>query len=233
MKIGWVAQAAAKASASVVLALGSALALQPAQAQASSCNYDANTDTYTFSGADIQLPGFSCTVADKTYANFADGSTLTNPLFTLAFSETAAAPIHELAIRQAAGFSQGTYHLSYVVTALQPRIEEISTAALAETAAEGALYAKLAEPMLNATATYTNTLGTIVSVPAVISPPAETVHLQASLTVASGSSPATLWIQAIRQVPGPLPLLGAGAAWGASRRLRRRVRQAGLAPTHL
>ena len=67
------------------------------------------------------------------------------------------------------------------------------------------------------------------SIPAPITPNVQSLSLLAILEVYPTSrASADTWTQVITQtaippVPGPLPILGAGAAFGFSRKLRRRI----------
>lgn len=207
------------------------LAMQPREAHGA-CAFDPSTNTYSFSGADL-VPGFSCTAGDKTYKNFSDTSSTPGALgsanFKIAVVGLGVGSLHKMTVElPPSGFQAGSsYGLDYEVMAPFKTIMELSTAATFTDLATAEASATLADSMLAAMATFTVIPPDPVDqINALIFPPTDTLTLNAMLEVKTGSSSALVWEQTIKQVPGPLPMLGTAVAWGASRGLRRRLRLA-------
>lgn len=190
--------------------------------------------TCDFTGSQIQAPNsFSCAVGDKTFHTFEATTELLDATFQISQTNTPSGPLHTLSVNRVGGFSAGAsgtvYSLVYKVTAVQPTILEVLTSAGPATPpTDGAFTASLLDLDSFASADYTvpGLLGPgTVDITTIIYPtPVQDLDLQAELNVMAGSSTVVGWTQSIQQVPAPLPLLGVGAAWGASRRLRRRTR---------
>ncbi|GEM_PF-6374486 len=214
--------------------LGAGFLLSPPAARAGACMFDPLNQSYTFQRSDI-MSGFSCQAGDKVYENFsfADAS-LDAATFAIKLTPLPVGVRHTLSVSQGSGFTQAnSYAFNYDVTANQPTIQFLSTTATPSSVATGDVEASLTygDPTFCEFVTYTLPArpDCLFGIPvtrtdAFFLPPIQALSLRALLKVNAGSSPVAVWEHTIEQVPGPLPLLGAGAAWGASRRLRRRLR---------
>ncbi|MEB3258023.1 MAG: hypothetical protein VKN83_06875 [Cyanobacteriota bacterium] len=212
------------------LALAGTLSLPPA-AQAQQCTFDPSYATfggvaYVFTGSQATAPGFQCKVGDKTFTNFSGKPVSDDLQFVLSTAND------KHFVQVTGTFDPGTlWDLSFDVAALGPTISEIST--YAGSNFTGRMDLKLMSMLMDGPvmATYMEDFGMPAdpSTPASITPNAQTLSLMATLEVDPSSlASADTWTQTITQtpglpVPGPLPLLGAGAAFGFTRRLRRRV----------
>ena len=212
------------------LALAGTITLAPA-AQAQQCTFDPSYApfggvAYVFTGSQATATGFQCQVGDKTFTNF-NGKPVTDDLqFVLSTDNNN----HFVAVT--GPFAPGSlWDLSFDVTALAPTITEIST--YAGSNFTGRMDLNLMSMLMDGPvmATYMEDFGMSAnpSMPASITPNAQSLSLMAALEVYPTSlASADTWTQTITQtplapVPGPLPLLGAGAAFGFSRKLRRRI----------
>jgi hypothetical protein len=180
-----------------------------------------------YSASALSAAGFSCTLGDKTFSQFS--FTGFKPGATFGFDEPALG-FHTFN-GQSLGFGPGS-NASYsykiqVVSGAPAYIIKYQTST-----------SQLGSPRsLTKTLRDTSTPGGIVSVPATGGTSSEYSYslpgvkgpltMAGTLTVTSGTL--TQFVDSYEQepkippVPGPLPLLGAGAAFGFTRKLRKRI----------
>jgi len=202
-------------------ALSSIVAAAPAQA---ACG----------SGPLSSLANTSIACGDKVYTFNSSPFTAFLPSDTYAIA-VGGSGIHSLSVLSSSQWAAGNYTLNYSVVVAPPSTEVIRAYNAAITTPDG-----------SAVATYTVASGP--TTPASISTPLASVAIGPSMTAALSNLTPTVTqadftttlnvtsgfitqvTSSIRQttpqdrVPGPLPLLGAGAAFGFSRRIRSRIK---------
>ncbi len=224
----------------------SALTGLPAQAQQNPCG------SGFIPGSTIFTSGFSCFIGDKLYSNFALDTDTTGQLATSSFSfgQTifpGQADNYRFSAVIPGGYNPGIYVVGYTVTVLNAgvsgqRISSIRSASLSDQQPIGGVpaWTKTLEanaPSISQEILYsTNQSGNTINVP----PPSSfsegvtTANFISTLivgpgTVANSFSDSIIQNQSTAPpssaVPGPLPILGASAAFGMSRKLRRRIKQ--------
>ena len=216
-------------------ALGLGFLSTPASAALTGCAQGDTSGQFLYS--DI-TPGFTCYVGDKVYSDFSGFSGMGgNDTFSL-FQGGVNGQIHSMSVQGGSNggyFIPGTYGFNYKVTVWQGNqaIQKYSTGAT--TNVPGVDWEKdlISTGTPNyATATSSSPGGTSGS--SVFRPLVTSADFTTKLTVNAGDG-VTQWTDAIIQkdntlpsadVPAPLPILGASAAFGMSRRMRRRIRQA-------
>jgi hypothetical protein len=179
------------------------------------------------------LTGGECTSGDKTYSNFI--FTNLNSADTVTISP--GIPTHTIALSNSSGWGAGTYGLSYRVT-IDP-LAPYYLRAYAASSSSSIFVPSLVSGTIGLTASAMPPLsGTIplnsgTTVPSFYTTPltlktdvftTEVIVTDGFLTAFDNSI-----VQGINntdRVPGPLPLLGAGAAFGFSRRIRNRIKAA-------
>ena len=197
----------------------------PSYAQGASC---VATGNILFAG------GYTCTAGDKIYSEFTiieGGATLNSATSLFAISDND--PSHTLS--NVGNYSVGTYAFSYKIEILPAALpfREFGTIKTAATSsivppppntwnktlaavpvtAPSSVVATEASPGGDSpTATFANGIKSAVF----------TSTLQVTSGVVTGFSD-SMTQDVINDVPGPLPILGAGMAFGFSRKLRRRV----------
>ncbi|MCS5691558.1 hypothetical protein NZK33_06115 [Cyanobium sp. FGCU-6] len=168
-----------------------------------------------------------CQIGDKIYSNFVvNEGNFNNGLFS--FSESG--NDHTLNVTTVGTpFGMGTYSFSYTVSVAAPStkfIESFRTSASASTVG-GAVFNKsltTAQTASPQTVSYTNTTTGPASPLADLSPAVSSAVFTSTLVVTSGTvNQFTDSLVQTTDVPGPLPILGAGVAFGFSRNLRRRI----------
>jgi hypothetical protein len=203
-----------------------------APASAQQCTFDPSYatfggDAYVFTGSQATAPGFQCQVGDKLFTDFS-GKPVTDDLQFVLSSEN-----NKHFVKVTGTFDPGSsWDLAFNVTAFGPTISEISTYAGSNFIGpmDLNLMSMLMDDPMTVMASYMNDgMSSDPSMPASITPNVQSLSLMATLQVDSTSmASADTWTQVITQtaippVPGPLPILGAGAAFGFSRKLRRRI----------
>jgi hypothetical protein len=218
-------------------AMGFAFFSAPASAALTGCAQGDTSGQFLYSDISSN-PGFTCYVGDKLYSNFSNFSGLAaNDTFSL-FQGGPNDSIHSLSVQGGSNggyFTPGTYGFDYKVTVWQGNqaIQNYSTGAT--TNIPGVTWQKdlISTGTPNSATATNNSLGG-TSQFSTFNPPLTAADFTTQLTVGAGVG-VTQWTDALVQtpnnppsasVPAPLPLLGASAAFGLSRRLRRRVRQA-------
>lgn len=188
--------------------------------------------------ADVTVSGFECSVGDKVYSNFRDLTGFTEDQRNdLTLSPGNAGPtIHTLVW----GFTQqnptisNLYSFKYTISITDPDqyIQEFSTSALASSFGSGA-FTKTLQALIPAAGTATGVATSANNQTTTpvgnLSPAVTSYDFLTSITV--NEIEIKTYQDRVDQaripgVPGPLPLLGAGAAFGFSRKLRRRVQAA-------
>ena len=199
---------------------------QASHAQVSSCQYDPSYGSYAFTGQQAGAQGFSCSVGDKTFSNFSGMAVRED----LQFELYEAGSSHYVKITSTLFNPATLWDVAYDVSAAGPTIAELSTFAGSDFTGPDPLNlnASVTDLISATTASYSNGFGSQSSTPASFSPTVQNLSLRAVLEIEDNSqASADTWIQTIRQsrpaVPTPLPWLGAGAAFGFSRRIRRRI----------
>jgi|GEM_PF-1228957 hypothetical protein len=216
-------------------ALGLGFLSAPASAAVTGCAQGGSSGQFLYS--DITA-GFTCYVGDKVYSDFSNANGMSaNDTFSL-FQGGVNGQIHSLSVQGGSSggyFTPGIYGFDYKVTVWQGNqaIQKYSTGAT--TNVPGVDWQKdlISTGTPNyATATSNSAGGTSGS--SLFSPLVTSADFTTKLTVNSGDG-VTQFTDAIIQkenippsaaAPAPLPLLGATAAFGISRRMRRRIRQA-------
>jgi hypothetical protein len=163
--------------------------------------------TATFSELSASAPPFEITCGDKKFFDFTSisfGSTTGIVEFIDSGS------LHELVFKfDTPGLGLGTFGLNYYAEVTSGEdIIGLNT-------------------MNVATGNPVNVTSTLESIPVPGSFPGGfgTYALNSSIVVDGTDPSVTEWRHMITQTPGPLPILGAGAAFGFSRKLRKRIKQ--------
>ena len=205
-------------------ALASVATALPAQAAPQECTGFYSSATLF----DLVVP-FECIAGDKIYSNFTNLSSNLPGNFNISIID--ATPIHNLA--SAGSFVGGgtgtTYSIGYTVSVApfsNSFIDQFTTdfTLVGGTGNTKTLEATSAGGII---ATAIRTDGTAPAPNVTIPGAVKTVNFVSSLLV-TDSNLSTGWSDTIFQaesagVPGPLPIFGAAAAFGFSRRLRRRI----------
>ena len=222
------------ASSSYALGLGFFSA--PASAALTGCAQGDNAGQSLYSDISSN-PGFTCYVGDKVYSDFANFNGMSaSDTFSL-FQGGANNQTHSLSVQAGSTggyFTPGSYGFDYKVTVWQGNqaIQKYSTGATTNVP-DVSWTKKLTSTGVLAAATVSSPFATSSS--SVFTPLVTSADFTTELIVNSGDG-VTQFTDALVQAdnnppsataPAPLPLLGAPAAFGISRRLRRRVRQAG------
>lgn len=185
-----------------------------------------------YSAAQIFTGSFECIAGDKIYSNFVNVSGNLPGNFFVSIVD--ADPFHTLSTLGtfSGGGAGTTYAMSYRV-AVDPLISNRSISTFSTdftlTSGTGNIKTLTATNPPAGTATATRTNGIAPAPPVVIPGGASQVDFISTLFVsnsnlATGYSDTVFQIDPTR-VPGPLPILGAAAAFGYSRKLRRRIKQ--------
>lgn len=211
--------------------------LTPAQAAVTGC---AGQTMGTALWSDIVgTPGFTCQVEDKIYSNFSYSSTANefgpgatsgiDPMDQFSFAAIGATGlVHNLNVQAVNSFINTKVLLSYTVTrASGVNVFDKYTANLTgdvDTTWALSLAATNAVASPSSTPSFP-TLGQSATTPKLSFNPNVTSSTFSNTLYASNSGQGvTQFANRLEQkVPGPLPILGAGAAFGFSRKLRRRV----------
>lgn len=200
-----------------VSALGAGILLTLAAAPAQAANFSGTV-------ANLRTAGFSALVGDKIYSDFVVDASLNNT-DTVQISDGGAN--HTIALSNAAGWDPGTYGFSYKVTSVGTN----------KFAAYGASASSsiFGPPLPVGTISLTGGAGLVsqavnagIAGPAFYAVPPSFDTFTTALIVTAGK--VTLFDNTLTQtfddskVPGPLSILGAGAAFGFSRKLRKRIK---------
>lgn len=233
---------AAAILAATTVSLG---AIAPAKAAVTGC---AGGTSGMAMWSDIKTPGFTCVIGDKTYSNFSYSSAIldnANSVFsgiddsdTFQFSTIGALGlVHNLNVQSANSFQNATILLNYdlAITSGTNTLMDYSGNITGDNGTQWALsLASTNAPFSpSQTASYP-TLGQSATIPDVAFTTGSTSTAVANSFVANAngngvtqfSNRVTQKTMDPTETPGPLPLLGAGAAFGFSRRIRSRIKAA-------
>jgi hypothetical protein len=231
------AKSLSKAAALTVVAASGMVLANPGAANAAACS----TSSYTIS--DLTASGFACTIADKTFSGFVFNN-LSTGNFSFTYDDPALGGTGDHTFSGSglnyrdAGFD---YEYTVAITGSNLKFNSFNTGfSGSSTSAGGASYSKKMSAFRSDGTTLIGdtflnpgpgTAGGYTFVPkeagpivfkSVVTKNAGTGNpridtITDSITQTKNTTTST--------VPGPLPLLGAGAAFGMSRKLRRRIKQ--------
>ncbi len=156
-------------------------------------------DCETVSLSSLYVAGAEFFCGDKKYYNFSSADFAVNG--TASFSQSPDGTVHTLAFTgfDSPGLSVGTYTINFSVDVLPPNT-------------------------IISYATGTTAIGTSLSDSLTQTSSPNPYDFTGVLEITAPDTTVTAWNLTITQTPGPLPILGAGAAFGISRKLRRRIK---------
>ena len=165
--------------------------------------------------AQLTASGFECTIGDKTYSDFAFNFTTGN------FSFTNVPDSEHTFSGSGLALMTGTYNYGYKITVSSGPEQFLAyTTDLAGSPVMGALSASnTLENSQNGDTSVTNEPGSAGNV---VSITGTSVTFTGEISVTDGRI--DTMTDSVTQTPGPLPILGAGAAFGFSRKLRNRIK---------
>ncbi|MCS5698567.1 hypothetical protein NZK32_05865 [Cyanobium sp. FGCU-52] len=181
--------------------------------------------------------GYTCLAGDKLYSEFTIIEDPGNRLFDGSYTIADNDPSHSLT--GSGSFSTGTYSFSYRMQVVGPNAINREFGSISTSGSSSAipgpntfsktLSAESAGPVTTGPATAFFPGGPNPSPLATFSPGVKDAIFTSTLTVTGGV--AQVFTDDITQTqldktPGPLSILGAGAAFGFSRKMRRRIKQA-------
>lgn len=205
------------AGCSAGLAVTAALSNAPVQAAWMGCGAGSTSAMVQFS--DLAAAG-SCQVGDKLYSDFDFTIGTADPLAVIRLGNPVGDQ-HTLQ-GQASAWTNGTFN--YKVTAVgSEQIIAIKFDSSSSLFSPNYQWTAAA-PELGVTPAVTLTPGTS-SIGPLYGGPTTVVNVSHTLNN-QGADPMQSWTDTVRQTPGPLPILGAGAAFGFSRKLRNRIKKA-------
>jgi hypothetical protein len=171
-----------------------------------------------------------CIIGDKKYSNFSYtsvGGTGVSATDTFQFSQLGASQeFHNLNVQSSTSFLGTTVTLTYTIEILAPSTLELESYTSNIT---GDVMTSWAQSFVgnggpSSTAGYP-TLAQEATTPMVDFLPGTTSDTLTTTLIASNSGAGvTQFANRVTQTPGPLPILGAGAAFGFSRKLRKRIK---------
>ncbi len=224
----------------LVASLGIAALLSPTPSRAAIVGC-AGQNTASFTWGEIKnLAGFTCTVDDKVYSNFSYSSTLNYytggassgvddadsfSLSTIGLGGS----IHNLNVQSIGDYNNSRVILSYnvAVSSGSNVFQKYSGNITGDNLASWGLGVTATNsPSSSTTPGFPSTLGQAATTPNVYFNPNTTVATFNNEVLAGASAVGvTQFSNRLTQaVPGPLSILGTGAVFGFSRRLRRRVK---------
>jgi len=217
-------------------------AVSPAKA-ASGCMGGA-LGMYTW-GEIKATPGFTCVIGDKTYSDFSyssmkndAGSTIYNPIDdgdVFNFSQTGATGLtHNLNVNSANNWSNAKVMLNYKVTVSSGtnKLKNYSANLTGDNGTQWAMSLAATNGVSPSATTGFPTFGQPATTPTkLFNANVSTTDFSNEVIANATGDGVTQFSNRLNQqvppeVPGPLPLLGAGAAFGFSRKLRNRVKLA-------
>lgn len=199
------------------LALCSSFLIAPGGAQAQSACLTGQTWSQL-----VALGSTGCSIGDKIFKNFSTGS------FTAGSFDITAQPSGYSLQGSSLSLGTGTYNYSYDVVVTNPGNvfdkyrTTISTASLLTTDGTGSLTATGEGTSTSVVSNNNSTAGNVVTFNA----NATSTTFTGQIIVTNGVMDTYTNRLSQRAVPGPLPILGAGAMFGFSRRLRSRISKA-------
>lgn len=190
----------------------------------------------------VDTPGFTCTIDDKIYSNFTYSSVIYDGGFPtsgidlndqFSFSTIGTLGLtHNLNVQSANSYMNTQVSLGYTVTRVGPPnyFKHYSGNITGDNSTNWSLsIAATNAPLSPSTTAGYPALAQFATTPNVAFTSGTTTSTFSNLFIANqnGLGVTQFSNRLTQEVPGPLPLLGAGAAFGFSRKLRRRTRQAG------
>jgi len=225
-----------KSAALLLFASGTLSFVGTAPAQAGVCTGN-GTSTASFSLSLINSdPALTCTVGDKTYSNFSyTGFVSSDPLQnTVNMSESGVSGLqHTIGMMNTSGWTSASNTFNYTITVTTPGYLLDQWAATGSSSILGSGFTSTVTATNSAPSPNPN--GAVNAFTTVGSPSTFTAGTLTSAftnTFNVTSQGFTSFDNSVNQkfatssVPGPLPILGAGAAFGFSRRLRSRIKAA-------
>jgi hypothetical protein len=192
------------------------------------------------------ISNFACVIGDKTYSDFSyssmkndAGSTFYNPINdgdVFNFSQTGATGLtHNLNVNSANNWSNAKIMLNYKVTVSSGtnKLLNYSGNLTGDNGTQWAMSLAATNPVSSSTTTgFPTLLGQQATTPTqLFNADVSTTDFSNEVIANATGNGVTQFSNRLNQqnpseVPGPLPLLGAGAAFGFSRKLRNRVKLA-------
>jgi len=222
-RIGWLATSA--------ICLAAGLIGASAQASVSGCNQGSNFGSFLVSDV---TPGFICYIGDKSYTNFKDFRNLrSDDIFEIS-QASSDDMVHQLTVKAGgSGYFPPveSYKITYDVSVWTGDNFIRGYATGVDTSDPSGNWIKQLKSIEPKEESITISNPTKKSSYTYFPGPVTTATFISELTVNSSDFGMNLWNDYLTQrqfvpdpVPAPLPLLGAGAAWRISRRLRHRIR---------
>lgn len=199
-------------------ALGAGLLVAIAATPAHAANFNGTI-------LDIKAPSFSATVGDKIYSNFTGFEGLADT-DNVQISDGGAN--HTLIVSNAAGWNPGTYAFSYSVNVIGSN-KLFAYGASATSSIFGPPAPAGTVNLTGASGIVSKAVNAGIAGPAFYAPNPSSDTFMTMLIVTGGKVTAfdntlTQTFDDTARTPGPLSILGAGAAFGFSRKLRKRVK---------
>lgn len=197
-----------------------ALSAAPAHAQFTGCG-GSNSGSILFSTL-ISGGTQECQIGDKLYSNFVFTISTTDPNATINIGSPTMAPEQHTLVGSSTGWANGTF--SYKVTALSTeKIRAINFDTQSSLIGKGYNWTADAPeiPVPGAPVTLTETASS--AGPFYTADPNGVTFVNVSHGLTNTGAPLQSFTDTVIQTPGPLPILGAGAAFGFTRKLRRRI----------
>ena len=217
-------------------------AVSPAKA-ASGC-MGGTLGMYTW-GEIKAIPNFTCVIGDKTYSDFSYSSmkddamvTIYNPINdgdVFNFSQTGPTGLtHNLNVNSANNWANAKVMLNYKLTVSSGtnKLLNYSANLTGDNGTQWAMSLAATNPISSSATTNFPNFGQVATTPTKLFDPNVTTTNFSNEVIANATGAGLTQFsnrlnqQAPPEVPGPLPLLGAGAAFGFSRKLRNRVKLA-------
>lgn len=163
--------------------------------------------------------GQSCLVGDKLYSDFVFTIGTSDPNASITLGNPSFAPEQHTLVGSSTGWNTaGTFSYKVTVSGSPLQIKGINYDSQSSLFNKGYSWTA-STPELGASATMTQSS---TSAGPFMGGPTSVINVSHSLT--NTGDPMQSWTDTIVQTPGPLPILGAGAAFGFSRKLRRRIK---------
>jgi hypothetical protein len=200
-------------------ASAASLGVAPAHAQFTGCGASSTSAVASFSSL-VSGGATSCQVGDKIYSDFVFTIGTTDPNANILLGNPLATPEQHTLVASANSWTNGTfnYKVSVAPSAAPLQIKGIKFDTQSSLISPGYTWTAAA-PELGANVTLSQTTP---SSGALMGGPSSVINISHTLT--NTGDPLQGWTDSIVQTPGPLPILGAGAAFGFSRKLRRRIK---------
>jgi hypothetical protein len=225
-----------KSAAALLLASGAISFVGTAPAQAGVCTGNGSSTANFSLLLIISDPSLTCTVGDKTYSNFSYTGFVSSDLAqnVVNMSESGVGGLqHTIGMMNTSGWTSASNTFNYTITVSTPGPTLHQWAATGSSSILGSGFTSTVTATNSAPSPNPN--GAVNAFTTVGSPSTFTAGTLSSAftnTFNVTSQGFTSFDNSVNQsaatssVPGPLPILGAGAAFGFSRRLRSRIKAA-------